>query len=650
MRALAAAALTACLVAIAPAAASSTAYDFLPRAPITDLALSPSGDQLAVVMEVGSLKRIAVYDLAHPDADPLATEIPGLDPLWVAWANEDRLLVALAHWVFEVHGNSVVLPTARVVAMNADGSDQVVLFSDQQNVIRESFNLTQITDVLVDDPRHVLMPGVRRGDLDLWKVDVYTGEAERIATGSSTTYRWVTDINGAPAMRLDTNWRREITRVYTPEARSGANIRWRRVATVVERDRVEFHPLVYAPTPGVMYVAARPEGEDRAGIYRYDVADNRFLEKVASHPSVDVSGVLTDPRTGAYRGYFAVTDRLRYFWDDPDAQEHYDALDGYFGGGVNIRVIDSAYDGRTWLLHVTGPREPGAYYVYDRDDADAMEVNRVNRRFPRGDLCEVRPYTYRARDGMEIQAYLTQPAGLNLKPYRLVVLPHGGPEARDMVDYDQFAQFLATRGYLVFQPNFRGSAGYGKTFVEAGHKEWGGKMQDDITDGVRALFDEGLADPERTCIVGGSYGGYAALAGAAFTPDLYACVVSINGLSDLPKFLSEVRGDRDRRDDEYDYWKRVIGDPRADKAMLAARSPARFAANVTAPVLLIHGERDAIVPIEQSELMDKSLREAGKSVEFLRLKRAGHRDWDDTATLDAYERMQDFLAEHLPRD
>lgn len=227
----------------------------------------------------------------------------------------------------------------------------------------------------------------------------------------------------------------------------------------------------------------------------------------------------------------------------------------------------------------------------------------------------------------------------------MVVLPHGGPEASDTPYFDWLAQFLAMRGYAVLQPEFRGSTGFGVAFRRAGRGQWGGLMQDDVTDGVKAMIRQGVADPHRICIVGGSYGGYAALAGAAFTPKLYACVVSINGVSDLPAMLGYEKGQHGTESDAVAYWEGDIGSQFDSKVI--DHSPVNSAADVEAPVLLLHAINDTVVPIAQSEEMAKALAALGKPVTFIKLDGEDHWLSNAPTRLEVLEDTDHFLRQHL---
>jgi dipeptidyl aminopeptidase/acylaminoacyl peptidase len=203
-------------------------------------------------------------------------------------------------------------------------------------------------------------------------------------------------------------------------------------------------------------------------------------------------------------------------------------------------------------------------------------------------------------------------------------MPHGGPDARDQIGFDWMAQFFANRGYAVLQPNYRGSSGYGYGFTSAGLHQWGLKMEDDLTDGVKKLVADHIADPKRVCIVGASYGGYAALAGAALTPDVYACAVSFAGISDLPKFITEERSRYGKDSQIVSFWTTRIGSSYEDSDQLDATSPARHTDKIKCPVLLMHGEGDTTVEIAQSEMMEDAMKRAGKPVEFIRFPGEDH--------------------------
>ncbi|VAV86837.1 Prolyl oligopeptidase family protein, partial [hydrothermal vent metagenome] len=262
-------------------------------------------------------------------------------------------------------------------------------------------------------------------------------------------------------------------------------------------------------------------------------------------------------------------------------------------------------------------------------------------------LGKVTSYSYPARDDLTIHAYLTTPPGAEEKNLPLVVLPHGGPESRDSANFDWMAQMLTAQGYAVFQPNFRGSDGYGWDFTAAGWGEWGKAMQHDITDGVKDLIAKGVVDPDRICIAGASYGGYAALAGGAYTPQLYKCVIAIAGVSDLQSMYKWTKGEYGSNHWAVKYWDRSMSGDEERKTAMQAASPSRFADHFQAPVLLIHGKDDTVVNPSQSKRMKTALKKAGKDVRLIEQKNGDHWLSFEETRLETSREMIAFLDEHL---
>ena len=631
------------LACIGPAAADPpTIANFLDTSPLRTFGLSPNGDHIAALVKGENRSFVNVLN-AHTRA--LEHTIPlsgGFVPAWVSWANDERLLVAVIVGQFRITSNGIEFPYARVLAMDPDGQHVVGLFENQRSVLRSSLNLTEVTDMLESDPHNVLMPGYRGGSLDLWKVDVYTGAAERIAQGSSSTVAWRTDSSGAPAFRFDMNSRGTVLRIFTPDTTGN----WRRVATVRKEDLPEFQPVADGPQPGSSYVLARPDGADRVAVYLYNLETNQFTQTVASDPHVDVAGVFINPRTSEYLGYYTFGDVYEAHFTDSRTQSHVNALRRFFGADESFAIVDMSADSRMWIVSAIGPSDPGALYLYDRDQAHIEPLAPLNPSIDRAQLGASSVVHYTARDGTQLTGYLTLPVNAGPGPHPLVLMPHGGPEIRDVFSYDRDAQFLATRGYAVFRPNFRGSSGYGRAFAEAGYGQWGRLMQDDLTDAVAYLVSSGVTDPARVCIMGYSYGGYAALAGAAFTPDTYRCAISIAGVSDLAEQARYVIGDGDAEEDAY--IRRSIGDPRTDRALLAERSPDAHAANIHIPVLLMHGDQDSIVPVDQSRRMQRAMQQAGRPVRYIEVQGEGHPYWSDPNQTRIYSEIEAFLAQNLP--
>jgi dipeptidyl aminopeptidase/acylaminoacyl peptidase len=373
--------------------------------------------------------------------------------------------------------------------------------------------------------------------------------------------------------------------------------------------------------------------------------DGSPAKLLAEDPDADITNVYTDPNTGAIVGVYVSGTITSVHWLDPTAQHRQEVLERAFPGRQVLVYGWTADDTKTLAL-VQSPSSPPVYYIVDftthRADIAAEEYPALAGVV----LGDVRQMRYKARDGTSIPAYLTTPASKPNAPVPLVVLPHGGPNARDYFQFDWLAQFLASRGYAVLQPQFRGSTGFGDAFREAGYHQWGGLMQDDVTDGVRAMIDQGIADPHRVCIVGASYGGYAALAGAAFTPDLYSCAVSISGVSDLPALMrEEVPIFGGWISASLSEWKARVGAP--NDSNLSAKSPINSVKTIKAPILIIYGTGDGVVPNAQSEQMARALTAAGKNVTVAVLPGEDHWLSLTGTRVQVLKELDAFLHEHL---
>jgi dipeptidyl aminopeptidase/acylaminoacyl peptidase len=295
------------------------------------------------------------------------------------------------------------------------------------------------------------------------------------------------------------------------------------------------------------------------------------------------------------------------------------------------------------IFSIAGPKDPGSHYFIDLKAGTIELASRSQPAIAAGELGDMRTVQYAAQDGTRLTGYLTLPPGRGPKNLPLVVMPHGGPESRDWISFHGWAQVLANRGYAVFQPNFRGSGGFGRAFAEAGHRQWGRLMQSDVSDGVSALIKDGTADAGRICIVGASYGGYAALAGGALTPQVYKCVVSIAGVSDLVEMVDAVRRETGSDSLTYKYWVKRVGDPSTDSAQMRSVSPSEHAADFRAPVLLVHGKDDGIVPLKQSLTMERALKSAGKSVKLVEIPLEGHHFARASSRLTLFKELEQFL-------
>ncbi len=623
--------------------------------------LSPSGRYLASVHRVDTSNVVIIVDLEDEKAPPAVRPIPDTRIDWIEWSSDDRLLVAARFWLDKFNK---VIPSAkfedplfkgqlviRLFAMDRAGGPIQMLFADNNDALM-STSLANIVGWR-DARRQAMIPGWQYSSYDLLSVDVATGKSQRVAKGTPRTFQWFTDSNGDPAFRIDRSVSGKYAFVF---ARKGpANlpydeIQWEQVQSIRmthenNKEPPAFWPVAHGSEPNTYYVAARPDGADTTGAYLYDYVQQKYVKTIAVEPNVDIDHVRIDYE-GNLIGVDYYADRKVHKFFDPKLKAYFGAAERYFGGEVDTYLTDTDDEAKIWLLYTTGPRDSGSWHIYRLKD---KYIREIAHRLPAMDtqrLGAAKILRYKARDGLEITGYLTLPPGHKAgdKP-PLVLLPHGGPAARDTYSYDPLVQLLATRGYQVFQPNFRGSSGFGKRFLELGFGTWGTAMQDDLTDAFAFLVDTGHATKGRACIVGASYGGYAALAGATLTPDLYRCAISLSGVSHLREALKYERRTGD--EDDWIMARRQLGDPSDDKEKLDATSPVNLAGAVKIPVLLIHGTRDTVVPIKQSELMDEALRQAGKDVRFVKIKDMWHSpDLNEYKKL--YPPMLEFLDQHLP--
>jgi dienelactone hydrolase len=636
-----------------------TLDDLLADPDLVDAALSPSGRFLAVVLWRKDHDMLVLMDLENKTNEVL-TNIPRkvagatleVHILSVFWKTEDRILFRTRilpeeRARFGRSSEQTVLKLGdRLFAIGRDGGNMRRLLGDNaEGALDGAFNLGRIASMLPHDPDHVLL--VTRGFAgpSLFKTNIHTGVGLLMEKPQRRINGWWLDLHGNAVLR------EEYANGSVRLLRRESDGKWKKILSHrINRlgERPEVTSLAPSAVAGRFFVLARPEGKDRRGVYLYDVAAETFGDVLAEHPQYDLDSA-TVSRDGKRLLHYCYIAHVRICeFADRKIDAHLRGIRKYFHESANVEVADASEDGSTLLLHVAGPADPPAYYYYRTSQARIEPVGLRHDRFLGKALPTAEVIRWKASDELELSGYLTRPPGAaNVDKLPLVVMPHGGPVARDHLDFDVWVQFLAAKGYAVFQPNFRGSDGFGLEFVRRGYREWGGRMQRDITEGVDALIASGAVDPARVCIVGASYGGYAALAGATMTPDKYLCAVSISGISDLSALISWLRMDVSTDSETWRDLLEMFGDPEKDGARLDATSPAKLAAAVKAPILLIHGVEDGVTPISQSERMMKALEKAGRPVEMIRLYQTGHTWWPNKVERKVLESVDAFLTAKL---
>jgi dipeptidyl aminopeptidase/acylaminoacyl peptidase len=602
-------------------------------------ALSPNGDLIAWIANGGGRPVLQALDLAN-NRQVKRIELPGrLKVRRLDWADDQILLI---HAIVEPtpESDSSLGELFRTVAMEvATGKSRVLARTRGDS----SYNLDARLLSLRTNKPHTVMTSSRgrspeTSDADalhMYEVDTLTGEATVAQLGTVSTHRWVVDADGQAVARSDF---KERWKLFTAQHRRESG--WAEIFRLETGEKPELLGLTRDRT--ALLMRARLSRKSVA-IWRLYLKDPQ-LQLAISDDVDDLTQLVRDPYSQEVLGAWTngLTPEIR--WLDEQAEKRATSLRKTFGG-KQVELIGRSADGVRALVGVGTHATPVTYYLVDFKRGTADIVGEQYPELVDVPLGEVRAFTFKARDGYEIPAYLTLPPGSQPTKLPLVVLPHDWPDSRDETKFDPVAQFLATRGYAVLQPQFRGSGGFGESHRKAGHRQWGGLMQNDVTDGVRAMIEQGIADPKRICIAGTAYGGYAALAGVAFTPELYACAISVNGMTDLPDLISHVGRQPWSGDAVVADLEETIG--RRNSPDIADKSPARSASKVKAPVLLIHGVEAAFVPVEQSREMLKAL--GGQSPHEL-IELPGEASWksDSETRVRVLTEMERFLAKHLP--
>jgi len=595
---------------------------------------------------------IIIYDLDKQESAKVV-KIPFNTYVgWLEFGTDNRLLASIiTPTSFAVIGNRIYFGGARTVSVPVDDklagtSKTVILFENEKRLLQSNMRLANITNLLPDDPKHILMPARRNNDADLWKVNIISGDAERIAKGKSGTFYWYTNRAGEPVFRYDCSRKCRKIKIYAPGEKQGKwdKIREFKIKADDDFEDIDFLPVAPTDKPTQFYVVSQDKDDLRRSVKIFDIETKSFVKLAYENPEYDVSGAISNPINGAYMGASFYADRLQYDFEDPEMQKYFRRLDKYFDNKANIQFLGWNVPRTKIVIYVTAPNRVGTYYIYDVTLNTVTDIVDSRPKLQEGLQSDARVIDIPTRDGETISAYHYYPEGQQTgKP--LIVMPHGGPHVRDYFDYDPWVQYFVYQGYQVVQMNFRGSDGYGRAFEEAGYGEWGGLMQDDVTDTAKYFHSRGIASPNKTCIVGYSYGGYAALYGAATTPELYKCAVSGGGVSNLPLTLKNDK--KELSDENYDLILASIGDPKVDKEKLTALSPEFMADKINVPVLILHGEEDSRVKFHQAERMKEALETAGKDVTLVPLRGEGHKSWSSKSTRLYLESIVLFLEEHI---
>lgn len=627
--------LTTLVLAVSAEGAPLEVYGRLPHT--EDVQISPDGTKLALMNTKGDERLIYVFNI---DRMALIRTIPAGDAKVrsMEWADDDNIVFLLTEITKE---SDYIQDIAFGYIYSVKAGQSKSLIFNAPEVLNRIYSAPQVRRVDGKTLIFTRAQAVSRGGYDgevLVRSDPAASRSVVVRRGDFRENDWLVDARGEVLVEtsVDTERLRSRMTVSGPGGRR----------------------TVRAPNGNVLYRAVGLSADGKSIIAAYGVPDGDS-EPVLSEVSLEagewsgkamspqITGLSFDPVTTRLIGYSELTgdDRVFTFLDAAE-DKFWKGTQKAFAGS-RIAPVSWSADRQRIVVYVDSPTDGPAYALVDRKTGRAEWLPDVYGVEP-GGVAPVRQISYKAADGLEITGYLTLPLDHEAKALPLIVLPHGGPAARDSLGFDWWAQALASRGYAVLQPNFRGSDGFGVEFLKAGYGEWGRKMQTDLSDGVRHFAAEGIIDPARVCIAGASYGGYAALAGATIDQGVYRCAASVAGVSDLRRILQvelETSGRRTAR-----YWKSFMGVSGGGDPKLAAISPIEHVDEVKIPVLLIHGKNDTVVHYEQSSRMAQALTRAGKPVELVTLDGEDHYLSSSKTRLQMLSALVAFLEKHNPPD
>jgi dipeptidyl aminopeptidase/acylaminoacyl peptidase len=515
-------------------------------------------------------------------------------------------------------------------AINADGTNR-------QDLTPFPGVRVGVVDDLRDDEDHLLISMNKRDArvFDVFRLNTRTGAMELVAENPGSVSDWVTDHDGKVRAAVQTDGvNTELLYRATEEEPL------KKVLVTDFRESVS--PLFFTFDNKELYAASNL-GRDKTAIVRLDPATGKELELIFEHPEVDTSALLASDKRKVITAAAFTRDRQEYHFFDEWRRDLQKKLEEKLPG-VEVALSSMNLDEDKFIVRSHSDRTRGAFWFYDTKTDELRKLADVSPWLDENQMAAMKPVRVTARDGLVLPGYLTLPPGVEPKNLPAVLLVHGGPWARDDWGFDGGAQFLANRGYAVLQINFRGSTGYGRAFWEKGFKQWGKTMQDDVTDAARWIVSEGIADPKRIAIYGGSYGGYAALAGMAFTPGVYAAGISFVGPSNLFTLLETVPP----------YWEpmrkmnyEMIGDPEKDKELLTAASPLFSADKIQSPLLIAQGANDPRVKKAESDQIVEALKKRGVDVPYIVRENEGHGFANEENRMYFYRAVERFLAKHL---
>jgi dipeptidyl aminopeptidase/acylaminoacyl peptidase len=610
---------------------------FFKNPQFTAFQVSPDGRELAALAPVNGRMNIVVMDLATRQPRAI-TGVSSQDVSGFMWANNDRLLFFMDKDGSESFG---------IFAVNKDGSSPRTLVEPLEAQIRggrSRIRVVRVLDTLDSEPEWVLVSSNERRAAypEVFRLNINTGRTKIVQRNPGNVTGWFTDWDGKV---IGAAFQEKLETGFMMLSGDGTG-EWETLT------RSRFDEPSYSPAgikgngeEGWVTSHLTPDGKvrDKAALYEFNFKTQTLGKLVYEHPEIDCCGLIMNEKSRDMIGVAYMVGKPERVYLDERWSKIMSGIDQALPDTINgFASID---DGETVAVVVAfNSTQPPVYYLYDFEQNTLEWLAESRPWIEPTQMAAMQPYSFEARDGRTLHGYLTLPNGSAGKNLPLVVNPHGGPWARDGWGYNPEHQFLANRGYAVLQVNFRGSTGFGMDHMKSSWKQWGQAMQDDITDSVNWAVQQGIADPGRICIYGGSYGGYAAMAGLTFTPELYRCGINYVGVTDLPLLFSTAPDSWAAGEEQ---MKVMVGNPDTEEEFLEQWSPSSHADKIRAPVFMAYGLQDPRVNIKHAHVMEKAMDKAGVRYETMVKKDEGHGFRKEENRYDFYGRMETFLAENL---
>ncbi|MFT4074014.1 MAG: S9 family peptidase [Asticcacaulis sp.] len=607
---------------------------------VDQIALSPNGKRVAMVSQKGDNKILMWFDIGSEDTKSWGLGTTKIRNMF--WADDDHVVVVNSQTTSlpQFTGRKQEMSLAHV--LNLKTLKMQTLFERED----EFYNIVMgpVRRVTIDGQACLMVANYRMSggySYCLFRFNLDTSRGHIVCETSKDTEGFVIAPDGYVVAYSEFDDDRNTWKLYYNTS---------------PRGKMPIFKVIYQMKEALDYPDLEGIGHDGESVIIYfNKGDNKgeYHEITAGGvmgPALDTGDYISStplyhPTTHRFAGFSHNDDWITYQYTDPLLKKIVDGVRVMMGDDYRVAIADFADDPRLMILYGEDAQDAGTYYYADLTKGDLVAIASNYEDLPAEWISEKTSLTYKATDGLEVHGYLTLPPNKPKTNLPLIVLPHGGPQARDYIAFDWQVQALAAHGYAVLQPNFRGSSGYGSAFVEAAHGEFGRKMQTDLSDGVRHLVKQGIVDPKRVAILGASYGGYAALAGATLDPGVYNCAVSIAGIADPASFISFIAEKSDSTSSaSVLYFKQFLGDPKLYDEI----SPAKQAGKAYCPILLIHGTDDTVVPIDQSHRMESALKRAGKPVEFVTYKGQDHWETVGSARIEMMKAALAFLDKHNP--